>query len=30
MGYVAYHKTGSRTFGGLYIGNGLKNSDLPF
>jgi len=30
MGYVGYHRVGSQVFGGIYIGNGIKNSDLPF
>lgn len=29
-GYTAYHKVGSNTFGGVYIGDGLKNADLAF
>jgi len=27
---VAYHRANSKIFGGLYIGNGIKNVDLPF
>jgi hypothetical protein len=30
MGYIGYHKTNTNIFGGIYIGNGLKNTDLPF
>jgi radial spoke head protein 9 len=29
-GYYAYHKTNSAINGSLYIGNGLRNNDLPF
>jgi len=29
-GYVSYHRAHSRIFGGLYIGDGRKNVDLPF
>lgn len=29
-GYYAYHKLKSKIFGGIYIGDGVKNSDLPF
>jgi radial spoke head protein 9 len=29
-GYFAYHKTNSAIYGSLYIGNGLRNNDLPF
>ena len=29
-GYVAYHKKKTNVFGGIYIGQGLKNTDLPF
>ena len=29
-GYVAYHRTGTNSFGGVYIGKGLKNADLAF
>ena len=29
-GFFAYHKAGSNTFGSVYIGDGLKNADLPF
>jgi radial spoke head protein 9 len=29
-GYVAYHKLHSKIFGGVYIGDGIKNVDLPF
>jgi len=29
-GYVAYHRANSKIFGGLYIGDGRKNVDLPF
>ncbi len=29
-GYVSYHRANSKIFGGLYIGNGIKNVDLPF
>jgi radial spoke head protein 9 len=27
-GYVAYNRVHSNIFGGIYIGNGIKNSDL--
>lgn len=29
-GYYAYHRVNSPIFGGLYIGSGIKNLDLPF
>ncbi len=29
-GYVGYHVAGTRGFGGIYFGNGLKNKDLAF
>lgn len=29
-GYTAYHQTGTNTFGGVYVGDGLKNADLAF
>ena len=29
-GYVFYHKAGTKRFGSLYIGDGLKNDELPF
>jgi radial spoke head protein 9 len=29
-GYFAYHKVGTNIFGSVYIGEGLKNADLPF
>jgi radial spoke head protein 9 len=29
-GYVAFHKLKSKTYGGVYIGDGIKNVDLPF
>jgi len=29
-GYYAYHKLRSKVFGGVYIGDGTKNVDLPF
>jgi radial spoke head protein 9 len=29
-GYVSYHRANSKVFGGLYIGDGRKNVDLPF
>lgn len=29
-GYIAFHKAGSSYFGGIYIGDGLINADLPF
>lgn len=29
-GYYAYHKLNSKIYGGVYIGDGIKNSDLPF
>mmetsp|Transcript_17075 Transcript_17075/g.16940 ORF Transcript_17075/g.16940 Transcript_17075/m.16940 type:complete len:117 (+) Transcript_17075:529-879(+) len=29
-GYFAFHKANSDVFGGVYIGEGVKNADLPF
>lgn len=29
-GYYAYHRVASAIYGSLYIGNGLRNNDLPF
>lgn len=29
-GSYAFHKAGSRAFGSVYIGDGIKNTDLPF
>ena len=29
-GYFAYHKANTNEFGGVYIGYGIKNVDLPF
>lgn len=29
-GYLAYHRAQSPIFGGVYIGSGVKNFDLPF
>ena len=29
-GYFAFHLVNTQRFGGVYIGNGIKNSDLPF
>jgi len=29
-GYVAYHRANTQRFGGVYIGNGIKNIDLAF
>ena len=29
-GFFAFHLAGTQRFGGLYIGEGVKNSDLPF
>ena len=29
-GYSAYHKANTKSFGGVYIGDGIRNSDLPF
>jgi radial spoke head protein 9 len=29
-GYFAYHLAGSQRYGGVYIGDGIKNSDLAF
>jgi len=29
-GYFGYHKVGTKKFGGVYIGEGLKNLELPF
>jgi radial spoke head protein 9 len=30
IGYVGYHRLNTQIYGGLYIGNGIKNYDLPF
>jgi radial spoke head protein 9 len=30
LGYFSFHRLGSKTYGGVYIGEGLKNSDFPF
>lgn len=29
-GYFAFHLANTQRFGGIYIGDGIKNSDLPF
>ena len=29
-GYFSYHKASTQSYGGIYIGDGIKNSDLPF
>ena len=29
-GFTAYHKAGSCDFGGVYVGDGLKNIELAF
>jgi radial spoke head protein 9 len=29
-GFYAFHKAGTKTFGSCYVGDGLKNADLPF
>ena len=29
-GYAAYHRANSAHFGGIYMGDGIKNVDLPF
>ena len=29
-GYFAFHSLGSSCFGGVYMGEGAKNVDLPF
>lgn len=29
-GYIAFHKLKTKLFGGVYIGDGIKNVDLPF
>ncbi len=29
-GYYSYHRTNSSIYGGLYIGSGIRNNDLPF
>lgn len=29
-GSYAFHKAGTKVFGSIYIGDGLKNTDLPF
>jgi len=29
-GYYAYHTVHTNMFGGVYIGYGIKNNDLPF
>lgn len=30
QGYVGYHRLGTKNFGGVYYGNGVKNVDMPF
>ncbi len=29
-GYFGFHRLGSNLFGGVYLGEGSKNMDLPF
>ena len=29
-GYFAYHRARTHVFGGVYVGSGIKNLDLPF
>ena len=29
-GYVAFHRTNSNIFGGVYMGSGIRSQDLPF
>jgi len=29
-GYYSYHRLNSQIYGGLYVGNGIRNNDLPF
>jgi radial spoke head protein 9 len=29
-GYYSYHRMNTSIYGGLYIGNGIRNNDLPF
>lgn len=29
-GYVSYHRANSTVFGGIYLGTGICNYDLPF
>lgn len=29
-GYFAFHRLESKVFGGAYVGEGVKNTDLPF
>ena len=29
-GFISYHRASSDIYGGVYIGDGVKNSDLPF
>jgi radial spoke head protein 9 len=29
-GHYTYHKVGTRIYGSVYIGEGLKNAELPF
>ena len=29
-GYFAFHRVNTTLYGGLYIGNGIRNNDLPF
>ena len=29
-GYFAFHLANTQRFGGIYVGDGIKNSDLPF
>ncbi len=29
-GYYAFHRVNTPVFGSLYIGNGVRNNDLPF
>jgi hypothetical protein len=29
-GSYAFHKAGTKNFGSVYIGDGIKNTDVPF
>ena len=30
QGYLAFQKLGTQEFGGVYLGNGVKQADVPF
>ena len=30
QGYVAFHRLGTKNFGGIYYGNGIKSVDMLF